>query len=233
MRKNITSEISLGAWKSIVNAGILLPGTHHSARRMCLKSWHLLQVQPIANLSKIHTKLNVIIQISYPASLFTMLMGFSHHEFYYSHPFARNKQSVHIVSFPAHAFMNVILSDTSQYNHSIRFVILNYLRSLYDGYIYIHICLNFTSSTKGLNRLTEASYPCQISAFSLSLTPRLFFFFSFLFYCSNEMRQMVKHPRAGDWISVTHHHGNTLREQESRRVRGNPETHSRNHRRKL
>ena len=39
--------------------------------------------------------------ISYLAILFTMLPGFKLWEFYLSHPFARNKQSVHIVSVPA------------------------------------------------------------------------------------------------------------------------------------
>ena len=41
-------SISLGARKNGMNACIVLPGTHRSARRMHLKSWHL---QRIANVS--------------------------------------------------------------------------------------------------------------------------------------------------------------------------------------
>ena len=44
-----TDDISLGARQNNVNARIVLPGTHPSARRIHLKSWHLLQ--PVINLS--------------------------------------------------------------------------------------------------------------------------------------------------------------------------------------
>ena len=89
-----------------VNAHIVLPRTPRSARRMHLKSWHLLQ--PIANLSfvclisrKFIPSKIFFLQISIPAILFTLLMAFLEWESYPTCPFAENKQRIRIVNFPA------------------------------------------------------------------------------------------------------------------------------------
>ena len=98
---------SLGARQNDVNAQVVLPGTHRSAMRMRLKSWHLLQ--PITNLSFVcFNQWNLIpckilssniISCSY---IHPMLMGCSNCCSFKVHVLtARNKQSVHIVSFPA------------------------------------------------------------------------------------------------------------------------------------
>ena len=85
---------------------IVLPGTHHSTRSMRLKSWHLLQA--IANSSFvcficrnfIPSKILSSNIISY--NVIHNANGiFKSWEFYRLCPFARNKQSVHIVSFLA------------------------------------------------------------------------------------------------------------------------------------
>ena len=82
---------SVGAWKNDVKAHVVLPGTHHSARCMRLNSWHLLQ--PIANSSfvclfvEISYQARFCLQISYPAILFTMLMGFLNRGSFIIHAF--------------------------------------------------------------------------------------------------------------------------------------------------
>ena len=76
---------------------------------MPLKSWHLHVLQPVANLSFVsfylwtfHTKARICLQILYPAILFTMLMEFLNRGSWILHIlFAGNKQSIHIVNFPA------------------------------------------------------------------------------------------------------------------------------------
>ena len=92
---------------------IVLPGTHHSARCMRLKSWYLLQ--PIANLSFVCF---LYVEISYQArfSLYQIKScSFIYNangiyklwEFYRSCPFAGNNQSIHMsVSCWARVFMS-------------------------------------------------------------------------------------------------------------------------------
>ena len=97
---------SSGARQNDVNTCVVLPGTHWSARRMRLKSRHLLQ--PIANLSFVCFICQNFIPSKILSSNFiscNLIYNpngiFKSWEFYRSCPSAGNKQRVHIVSFPA------------------------------------------------------------------------------------------------------------------------------------
>ena len=79
-----------------------------SAKHMHLKSWHILQ--PITNLSFVWIVLffeNFIPSKILSSNIISCNFNFNAKailrswEFYRSHPFAGNRQSVHIVSFPA------------------------------------------------------------------------------------------------------------------------------------
>ena len=104
---------SSGAQKNDVNAHIVLPRTHCSARCMHLNSWHLLQAIPnvsycMFHLSKLYVyQARLCLQISYPAILFTANGIFKLWEFYHSRLFAGKKESVHIPSFAADTQQNV------------------------------------------------------------------------------------------------------------------------------
>ena len=74
-------ELTLGARQNKVNAHIVLPGTHHSTRCMRLKSWHQLKhngqfMYNYVLFVQVSYQARFCLQISYPATLFTMLMGF-------------------------------------------------------------------------------------------------------------------------------------------------------------
>ena len=94
---------------------------------MQLKSWYLLQ--PITNLSfvcfylsKFHTKQDFCLQISYPAILFTMLMGFL------------NCESFIIDALLPGAHIHIFLPGTLQCLHW-------YWRHLYDVYYSLSMCV--------------------------------------------------------------------------------------------
>ena len=73
-------NISMGAWQNDMNVHVILPGTHCCARHM---HWGLdtyfnlssIFITYMFYLSKFHTKQEFGLQISYPAILFTMLLG--------------------------------------------------------------------------------------------------------------------------------------------------------------
>ena len=95
---NVT--ISSGAQLNDVNACIVLLGTQHSVSRMCLKSWHLLQL--ITNLSFVcFVCLNLSSNIISCNFIYNSNMILKSWELYCACPFSGNKQCIHIVSFPA------------------------------------------------------------------------------------------------------------------------------------
>ena len=85
----------------------VLQGNYHSARGMCLKSWHLqVQVQPIANLSFVcficrnfNPSKILSSNISSCNFIYNANGVYKLWEFYCSLPFAGNKPSMHNVSF--------------------------------------------------------------------------------------------------------------------------------------
>ena len=105
-REWVKCIISSSAPQNDMNVGIVLPGTHCSARPMRLKTRHLLQ--PTANLlivrfigrnfipSKILSSNIISYNFINNANGIFKLWGF-----YRSCPSAGNKQSIHVVSFPA------------------------------------------------------------------------------------------------------------------------------------
>ena len=74
-------------------------------------------------LLKFHTKQDFVFKY-HPAILFTMLINgsFKSWEFYRSHPFAENKQSIHIFSFLPGAHAHVVLRGAR--NNIMVFVVL-------------------------------------------------------------------------------------------------------------
>ena len=130
---NMHFTILSGAPQNDVNARVVLRGTHHSARRMCLKSWHLLQ--PIANLSFVcficqnclprKILSSNIISCNFIYNVNGILKSW---EFHRLHPSVGKKQSIHIVSFPARCTRSrpsaghTTLSWTTQFHIHSEFV---------------------------------------------------------------------------------------------------------------
>ena len=98
--------VSLGAWQNDVNTCIVLPGTHPSAMAgACVWSLDTYIPLPIYHFYVLFVDISYqawfCLQISSPAILFDNVNGMFKSEFYCSCPSAGNKQSIHIINFPA------------------------------------------------------------------------------------------------------------------------------------